>query len=270
MKRKNPSESFDQLAARFVVGKPQPQPHPNELHFGVIKMRPEVFQHRRPAAHISERHIRALRDAVAKYGTLEPVTVWWDGRSWVCVDGHHRMRAYLLQGKSNDSIPVLVFEGTPEAALARAASANTQDKLQMTSAEKANAAWRLVVMGEGLSKRSQAQCTGTSERQVAYMRSAKAALLEDPNIQPRALAEMTWEEARRRAVGKDQDGWSAEEEDARVEKMAMALRKALGPTAERQPGVFLKALEVYSPMLARAVEEEFVALYKAEQGLPEE
>jgi hypothetical protein len=64
---------------------------------------------------------------------------------------------------------------------------------------------------------------------------------------------MTWENARRSAKGEDADDWSPEEEEKRIEQMALALRKALGATAERQPHIFWQAIEVYSPQLARAL-----------------
>jgi hypothetical protein len=166
-----------------------------------IKVRPEVFQHRRPAKHVSERHIRSLADAVRSRGALTPLTVWWDGKHWSCIDGHHRVQAYLRAGMQQD-VPVEVFEGTPEQALARAADANTKDKLQMPLSEKANAGWRLVVMARGLSRARQAEAADLFSRQIAYMRATKAKLIAGGH-DSEALSEMTWEQARRTAAGVD-------------------------------------------------------------------
>ena len=63
------------------------------------------------------------------------------------------------------------------------------------------------------------------------------------------------------AAGESVD-WTPEEEEARVEKMTKALRKALGATADRQPDIFRKALERFSPQLAKALEEEYLEAYR--------
>lgn len=252
--KKNPLEAFENLVQRHANGKPQPTPAPQHLTASTIKRRPEVFQHRRPAKHDSEAHIRELADA-AKGQDLDPLTVWWDGKSWTLIDGHHRAQAYIKAGKGTKAVPVEVFEGSPEDALTRAAKANTKAKLMMSASEKSTAAWRLVVMAPTLSKSVQATAAGVSERLVASMRHAKAVLVRQGRG-PSELAQMTWENARRTAKGEDADDWSPEEEEKRVEVMALALRKALGATAERQPDIFWRAIEVYSPRLARAIADD--------------
>ncbi len=254
--RKNPQDAFDSLVRQREEGKPQP-PAPVQLPMRKLKVRPEVFQHRSPAQYISDGHARDLADK-AKRKDLDAVTIWWDGKHWTLIDGHHRMKGYMLANRGEKPIPVEVFDGTPEQALARAAGSNSKAKLQMTKSEKVNAAWRLVVMGVGMSKAQQAEAAEVSERQVATMRSAKAKLTGTMNVTPERLSEMTWGQARNEAAGTPSE-WSPEEEAERVEKMAKALRKALGPTADRQPDIFLQALEVYSPHLARAVREAYAA-----------
>lgn len=267
--RKNPMDSFDALKAQWSNGKPQPKEPPQALVVSSIKVREEVFQHRRPDRFASDRHVRELAD-VAKVRDLDRLTVWWDGKKWSVIDGHHRIKAYIRAGRSGQAVPVEVFEGTPEEALGRAAEANTKDKLLMSSSEKSNAAWRLVVMSEGRSKAQQAQDAGVSERLVAQMRKAKATLLKDPERQADSLAEMSWQDARRTAAGAAPD-WTPEEEEARIEKMTTALRKALGATADRQPDIFRQALERFSPQLAQALEESYVEAYREAHELgPEE
>ena len=68
---------------------------------------------------------------------------------------------------------------------------------------------------------------------------------------------MSWNDARRHAAG-DTEDWSPEEEEKRVEKMTLALRKAFGATADLQPDIFMQALERFSPRLAKALEENYV------------
>lgn len=252
--KKNPLDAFEDLVQKIGAGKPQPRPTPQHLHLNTIKRRPEVFQHRRPSQGASETHIRELAVA-AKAQDLDPLTVWWDGKHWTLIDGHHRAMAYIQAGKGMSAVPVEVFEGTPEEALARAARANTKVKLMMSASEKSSAAWRMVVLVPSMSKSAQAVAAGVSERLVASMRTAKGTLIGQGRS-PSKLAEMTWENARRTAKGEDAGDWSPEEEEKRIEQMALALRKALGATAERQPQIFWQAIEVYSPQLARALEDD--------------
>ncbi|MBT3066580.1 hypothetical protein [Rhodoferax sp. U11-2br] len=254
MSKKNPLDAFEDLVLRHSSGKPQPASVPTHLQAHTIKRRPEVFQHRRPSKSASEGHIRELAVA-AKAQDLDPLTVWWDGRTWTLIDGHHRAMAYLKAGKGMSAIPVEVFDGTPADALARAARANTKVKLMMSVSEKSTAAWRIVVLVPNMSKSAQAVAAGVSERLVASMRTAKGTLVRQ-GYSPSELAEMTWENARRTTKGEDTDDWSPEEEEKRIEQMALALRKALGATAERQPNIFWQAIEVYSPQLARAIADD--------------
>lgn len=93
------------------------------------------------------------------------------------------------------------------------------------------------------------------------MRRTRGNLLKDPERYLAGLAEMSWQDARRAAAG-DTPDWTQEEEEARVEKMTTALRKALGPTADRQPDIFRQALERYSPQLAQALEEAYIEGYR--------
>ncbi len=60
--RKNPLTTFDGLIAQREQGKPQPATLPTHLPMQKIKVRKEVFQHRRPAQYQSDAHIRALAD----------------------------------------------------------------------------------------------------------------------------------------------------------------------------------------------------------------
>ncbi len=252
---KNPLDAFDALVTQREQGKPQP-PTPTHLPMRRVKMRPEVFQHRSPVQYQSDDHVRDLADS-AKRMDLEAITVWWDGKYWTVIDGHHRIHGYIHANRGEKPIPVEVFEGTPLQALVRAAAANSKPKLQMTQTERANAAWRLVIMGESMTKAEQADAAKVSPRLVATMRSAKLSLLNKPIFSPERLSEMTWQEARREVAGTPSE-WSPEEEDERVEKMAKALRKALGATADRQPDIFWRALEVYSPNLTRALQESYL------------
>jgi hypothetical protein len=255
-RNQNPSAAFEGLVWQVESGKSSPTVDPVALKVSAIKLLPEVFQHRRPSRHSSESHIRVLTDAAKNHGSLTPVTVWWSGQHWVCVDGHHRIAAYVRASMRTSEVPVEVFKGSPADALARAAETNSMDKLPMSKAEKVNAGWRLVVMGEALSKAKQAHAAGISERQIAAMRAVRKRLL-GKGVPLENLAEMSWQAARMTDVGEDAAEWSEEETEKRAQKMATDIRKALGNTAETQPEIFFRAVEVYSTKLAKALEAWF-------------
>lgn len=69
----------------------------------------------------SKDHINTLKDAIKNtpgYQLDPPIVVWWSGREWKVLDGHHRLIAYqqLAKDRKNGlvvrSIRVEVFEGT--------------------------------------------------------------------------------------------------------------------------------------------------------------
>lgn len=256
MSRKNPATEFEALKLRMERGRPHPEDHPELLLRRSIKLRPEVFQQRSPARFNSDAHIRELMQVIRVGRMLDALVVWWDGRGWTCLDGHHRMAAYQRVPNIDAMVPVRVFVGSPDAALAFSARSNTRAKLQMSANEKGTAAWRLVVLSSGMSKTEQAEATTVSERQISYMRKAKGMLLlKGASLE--ALATLSWGQARLQAEGRQAVDWDNDEEDKRAEAMALTLRKALGPTAERQPELFAKAVEKFSPMLATALREYF-------------
>jgi len=242
------------LSYQLRTGKPKPATKPTTLPLGKVKLWPEVFQQRRPAKFAQDAHIRALASKAksSPNGALDPLTVWWDGKAWACIDGHHRMDAYRVAGTSD--IPVVVFEGSIEDALVLSAKANTRDKLQMGRGEKSNAAWHLVVH-TSLSKLEQADASGVSERQVALMRKAKATL-EAMGLEN--LEDMGWEEARRKAAGEDaMPEWDEGGTEKRAQVMATRLHKVLGLGALKNIEVFARAVEIYSPLLYKGLVEHF-------------
>ncbi len=249
--KKNPLWSLEDLIRQHSSGKPHP-PIPTHITMSAIKVREEVFQHRNIPAFMSDSHIRDLA-TTAKDRDLAAILVWWDGKKWTLIDGHHRMKAYAFANKRSHAVPVEVFQGTPHEAVAKALESNSQPKLQMTPSEKTHAAWRLVVMAVNLSKAELSRASLVSESIIASMRAVKRTLLTKYNKTESDLAEMPWHQARNTAKGNDNE-WSPEEEDKRVAVMAAALRKVLGPTAERQPDIFIKALEMYSPQLWKLLE----------------
>lgn len=249
--RKTLAESWEDLLNQLERGKAAPAPAPKLLALRQIKLRPEVFQHRRPPAHASAAHIRDLT-ATAKDRFLEAITVWWDGKNWVCIDGHHRIEAYKLAGVAYE-VPVEVFEGTAEAASLQAARGNTRAKLQMSSTEKLGAAWRIVTTGTAASKAETAEASGASERTVAHMRKVR------DHLRQRGLvpADMSWEAARRLASGeapREEVDWD-ERTEQEANEMAAKLLQALGKRGQQRVEVLARALEIYGSQLPAQLAE---------------
>ena len=246
------SAAWSELRYQLTHGKPQPADKPSTLTLRRIKLWPEVFQQRRPEKRISSAHVRMLasKAKASSHGVLDPLTVWWDGKAWACIDGHHRMEAY--RSVSVNEIPVVVFVGSIEEAVTLSTRANTRDKLQMSRGEKSNAGWHLVVRTK-LSKSAQADASGVSERQVAHMRRVKE-ILEVKGV--KELEDLSWEEARKMEAGEDgTQEWDEDETERRAQEMATKLHKALGKTACSQIEVFARAVELYSPLLAEGLVE---------------
>lgn len=257
------SKDSTTISQRLVRGRPQPVVHPTHIPLGQIRLWPSLFQHRQPNARASQKHIESLAEIAKRDPSsgLHPMTVWWDGRSWACLDGHHRHAAYSKAALgANYAVPVDVFTGSLDEAVGRSASGNTEDKLQMTTGEKQDAAWRMVVHTQ-LSKALIVKASTASDSQVAIMRKAlktldaKEATTEFPGVWA-DHRNMRWADARRLARGQeapDFDRESADEEKA--QKMATALRIALGTEGAQYPQVMARALEIYDSRLPEALAE---------------
>lgn len=250
------TEGWAALLQQAQTGRPMP-PRPKLLEVHRIKLRPEVFQQRNPLQSASDAHVRELMaKAKASAEGLDPIKVWWDGKHWACIDGHHRHRAYQQAGMGREGVRVEVFEGTPQQALAESALANTKDKLPMRKSEKTNAAWHLVVAGDGLTQGQQADASGVSRRMVVMMHGVKRELLARgvPDV-----GDLSWEKARRLAAGDDSEmpEWDSDRVEKEARELAQKLHKHLGVRAARQVEVFAMALEMYSERLARDLVEHW-------------
>ena len=88
---------------------------------------------------------------------LDPVLIWWSGKRWRVIDGHHRMMAYQQTTTDTkrpvkiDAVPVEVFEGTLHEAIHEATRRNSKDKFAMSKTDKLERAWKFTAMG-GMSR----------------------------------------------------------------------------------------------------------------------
>lgn len=216
-------EARAHLEKERATGKPTPQGRITTLKLKQIALAPSVFQVRQIQDsyehYISDRHSETLKACIGASpdGTLEPITVWWSGRRWIAIDGHHRIEAYRRldrerKGKLGD-IPVTVFEGTLGAAISRSIELNTRDKLPMTHADKANAAWRLIVEGD----QTQAEISRITTIHRNTLSTMSKVAREMKRKYPLTYLDealgMTWDEARRSEIPQargDFDGYESE------------------------------------------------------------
>ena len=107
-------------------------------------------------------------------------------------------------------------------------SRNSKNRLNMSEPEKADAAWRAVVVRDDLSKRDTAKLYSVSPSTVANMRKVKLALLEG-QLEQSDLEDMGWRraawEASRRTTNTDIDGSMID--DAKRRLVARALVSVL-------------------------------------------
>lgn len=194
-----------------------PPPLPDRLRLDEIAQAESVFQPRTLEGRMREdaAHLKTLVGAVGSPENpkfLDPVTVWWGGDRWFVIDGHHRIEAYQRVG-IRAAVPVTIFVGNLDHAMAHSAASNSKDKLPMSLNDKMNAAWRLVVLTR-LKKAEIMAATGASKGTVDNMRKTKAKLLahaddEDPEgelaLTPAGLGEMPWKAAMFEASGRERD-----------------------------------------------------------------
>lgn len=244
----SPEQAKRELEEAVRSGKPAPRPAPSSLSLGRIVEIRELFQHRMPPEHASQAHVRELMKDPKGGKPLEPIDVFWSGKQWVCINGHHRLRAYRAV-KWQGHIPVRAFAGSLDEALGFAGEDNRKDKLPMSSTEKTNAAWRLVCL-TALSKAAIVEKMGVSDGIVAKMRRVLATLRKQyPDEDP---AGMTWLQARSRASGEEDDRAEFDLNEA-AQQLANRLLKAHGEHLGKNLEVLAEALAIYDKRLPGAL-----------------
>lgn len=267
-------EATKAAAARLKAGEPCPSPLPTALKPGSIKTEPELFQFRNPLQHASRAHVDGLAKPVRDGAALDPVEVWWGGDGWYCIDGHHRLDAYQRGGWPSDrSIPVRAFEGSLERAMLAAGHRNAPDKLQMHKSEKTQAAWEFVAstLKEAASAETISKAFAISVRMVRFMRSVRRKLAEEaPSEDP---SQMSWEAARRRTVGEEDEPRDAEqwEERDRIEgaRMADKLAAVFGKRGQQRSAALAYALEIYDPRFPAFAAEHWSEYRPQEEENPD-
>lgn len=176
---------------------------PTALPLSDIIVCETVFQQRdtRAKSYESEGHVRVLAAALADGKAFDPVTVWWSGKGWALIDGHHRVQAYQRRAYIAP-IPVEVFQGTPEDALQESARRNSRNKLPMTMEEKQATAIKLVLLTEA-SRAEIVSASGVSDGTVAAIRRTTKAL-QERGVPVTMMTSMSWKELREMANGQQE------------------------------------------------------------------
>jgi ParB-like chromosome segregation protein Spo0J len=189
---------------------------------------------------IDERHIQELKRAIGIHGDLDPLLVMQVGPHAVLLDGHHRVAAYE-RAKVMEPVPVRYFEGSLEDAVLEAGRANSKAKLPMTTSQRNDYAWRLVVLGS-FSKRQIREASGVSDGQVGIMRRA-AKLLGEAAGEPKG-----WLQAMKRAKGLETTMTPEDMDeilDAQARQYADRLSREFGTKLANNAELAARALEIH-------------------------
>ena len=232
-----PATILAELEEKAAASTPSNGPLPDHLPISKVVLQSPLFQPRG----IFERHVGELRRAIRVSGLLEPLTVIWVGGDAVLVDGHHRYEAYQRE-RITKPIPVRAFKGSLREAVLESGQANSKAKLSMTSTERQDYAWRLVLLGS-YSKRQTRLAAGISEAQVAIMRRAAKALGDE------AAECNSWTVARLRAQDREFTPMTEEEQEEALEAQANAwadrMARTFGTKLADNPGLAARTFDVY-------------------------
>lgn len=246
-----PSEFIEAKQAaieRIAAGMPAPEA-PTALTYSDIEVIPELFQQRRIHPDESKEHMQTLARAIkrgprgARQESLTPITIYWVGDAWACVDGHHRLMAYHWV-EHPTPVPVTALVGVSlDEAIRASLGDNSKDKKELSKRCKTEAAWRFTLAG-GMSKADISALADVDESTVAAMRKTRREFQEEnPSADPATIA---WATMRHWRLQMDD---SAEVKDAEQRAAAKLLRLTEKHLKGASPRVIFLALGMHSPGL---------------------
>jgi len=262
-------EEFDSLASlqrEIDQGSPRPLlPENGCLPLEDIHSLPDVFQPRRGvdtdgvADKLFVEDLRNTLETRLRVG-LDPISVFWTGKRWVLVDGHHRLKAYRSSRLWNDRpVPVRVIEGDLWAAIRESVEENSKSRLQLTRSEQSDFAWQFVCKTDP-SETVFMEVTGQRRRQYFKMKKRIRELLEaHPELSRLDLAEKSWGLISIKDPFAELEASMDPEiaENIKAIEWAKIMRKKLGPKLTRQPEILAKAILEVNPKLPALLMESF-------------
>jgi ParB/Sulfiredoxin domain len=235
-------------------GRAKVEPAMVELRPVEIEVKPELFQPREFSygfREVDRDHVKKLKRAIDIDGELDPIIVVKLGKTWVCVDGHHRLAAYKL-AKWKETISCEWFGGNIREAIDESMSRNKKDRLNVPQADRLEEAWKRVLIG-GWSKSQIVSVCGVGDGTVAFMRRVALSVkgrskfardfrkrLDEP------LIEMGWSRARLTYNNVEPKEIDAEQEAV---QLAKRIHSRLSNRLSRSPQVTARALSLYDPEL---------------------
>ena len=151
---------------------------PTTIHYARLTL-DDQYRHREGPE--SPTHLAMLQRTLRNTGKLDPVLVWEEVDSddnptgrLVLLDGYYRLAAYRAEhrvGRNQGLVPASLFKGNRSEASLAGLAVNAKDTLPLTTRERANAAWKLVIKFRlSISKSRLAKASGISQRTIANMR----------------------------------------------------------------------------------------------------
>lgn len=236
-------------AALEQHGSATPIPNPKHLDRNQMARMAALFNTRTLEYRVvdHEVHLRELMDAIGnpkKPHFLDPITVWWGGDRYYVIDGHLRLQAYARKGITA-KVPVVIFEGSLDEAMAQSAALNSKNQLPMTKDDRLNCAWRLVLVSS-LTKEKIVQACAVANGSVGNMRVVKKKLMEEIERPLQYLCDLTWDDARREAEGLETKVETDMEAETRkrAQRYARAIARAVGDRPHQDTDAFAMALDM--------------------------
>ncbi len=245
-----------------------------KIKFAASVLQPRLFEGERAQ---SEDHIRELSKIIRndEAHMLDPVVVWWSGKHWRCLDGHHRVLAYKRLAEDKKApivvteVPVEVFSGPLDDAIREATRLNAKIKLNMSFDDRRERAWRLVTLNDGQTIEDIAKLTGVGQRTVSNMRATLRKLRDDRKLWidtgfdtvPHDPLFLSWEQAINIAKGKKPEIDKGEEwVKAEAKALAGKLSRHFNTALSDKPAVTAMALRRYARQLPKMLVEEMIGL----------
>lgn len=190
---------------------------------------------------------------------LDPIVVFWSGREWTLIDGHHRLEAYRQsEAWGGKPVPVEIFEGTLDDAIREATRLNSKISLELYPKQRMDAAWRLVCLGD-YSLDEFMEAAGVSRRSYFNLKGRLREILEAfPDRSPASFAEHRWAEVSSASFTEEKDAPVAPVEDfelKQAEEWKRRLVRAFGDKLTRQPEVFAMAIRMLNRGLPQMLME---------------